>query len=46
MPGDLHAQINATVDAFRKHVEQKLEQWRTARDPLAFREMELVLMAA
>jgi len=41
MPGDLHAQINATVDAFRKHVEQKLEQWRTARDPLAFREMEL-----
>lgn len=45
MPGDLQAQIDMKIDALKKYVEQKLERWQAARDPVAFRQMELEVHA-
>jgi hypothetical protein len=45
MPSDLSEQIEAKIAAFRCRVEAALPQWRTARDPVAIRNMELEIAA-
>jgi hypothetical protein len=41
MPGHLKAQIYAKIDSLKAIVDQKLEEWKSARNPVAFKEMEL-----
>lgn len=46
MPRDLPEQIRTTIETFARDVEGSLAQWRQARDPVAFRQMELEVAAA
>jgi hypothetical protein len=41
MPGDLRAQIAQTLQQFDAEVDRALSGWQMARDPVAFRDMEL-----
>lgn len=45
MPSNLPKQIEATVTNFSRTVEARAEQWEAARDPAAFRAMELQVAA-
>jgi len=41
MPGDLRVQIAETLQHFEDEVDRGLSDWQAARDPVAFRQMEL-----
>jgi hypothetical protein len=46
VPSDLREQIKQKISAFTLDVERQVDQWMAARDPVAFRQMELDIAAA